>query len=107
VNVSEAQLQQAIVEAARLFGWLVFHARPAQTKRGWRTPMLGDRGFPDLVVAKPERCLALELKSDRGPLRPGQREWLDSLHGALVDARLVRPTDLDDVLALLSTRTQP
>lgn len=101
--MTEAQLQQTIVEAARLCGWLVHHARPAQTRRGWRTPITGNVGFPDLILAKPRgRCFALELKGDGGRFGPGQQGWLDSLDGAVISARIVWPADLDALLAAIT-----
>ena len=58
--------------------------------------MQGDRGLPDLVIAKNGRVLLAELKTDTGRLGPGQQDWLDALgpHG-----RLWRPRDWNDVLA--------
>jgi 5-methylcytosine-specific restriction endonuclease McrA len=62
-----AQLQRTIVEAARLLGYRVQHARPARTQRGWRTPIEGDVGFTDLVLAKPRRrCFAFDRATSRG-----------------------------------------
>ena len=102
--MTEAQLQQVLIETAYLTGWLVHHARPAQTRRGWRTAATGNVGYPDLTLAKRDRCLMLELKGDGGRVGPGQKEWLDALDGARVDARLVRPNDLDEILAEITTR---
>lgn len=104
-EASELELQGAILEAAAVYGWLRVHFRPARTARGWRTPITGDPGFPDVVLAKESRgfnrALALELKGPRGRLEPGQADWLEALDGALVDARLVMPADLDEILELL------
>src|SRR5262245_50561560 len=97
VQVTEQELQTTILEAARMLGWRAYHQRPAQTRHGWRTAMTGHPGFPDLIIAKPGRVLALELKSARGRVRPDQAEWLRTLDGGVVTARLVYPVDLDDV----------
>jgi hypothetical protein len=96
--VTEAELQQRVMDTARLYGWLCVHHRPAHTSRGWRTPVQGDRGVPDLILARQGRVLLAELKTDRGQLGPGQGEWLEALgpHG-----RLWRPRDWDDVLTEL------
>lgn len=104
--VTEQQLQQALVSAARVRGWLVAHFRPAQTRGGrWQTPMQGDAGFPDLVLARGGCVMAWELKGHnaRGQLgkpSPAQRAWLAELAGA-VDARVVTPLELDDALVAL------
>ncbi len=34
-TVSEADFQAEVVRRAELHGWLVHHARPARTERGW------------------------------------------------------------------------
>jgi hypothetical protein len=102
VKVTEHELQATILEAARVLGWRIYHQRPAQTRHGWRTALTGDPGFPDLILARPGRVLALELKAARGRPRDAQADWLQALDGGLVIARLVYPDDLDDVLALLA-----
>lgn len=75
----EADLQDAIVEAAMMLGWKVMHTRPARTGKGWRTPLQGHRGFPDLVLLRPPRLIFAELKSLSGKLTPEQEGWLDAL----------------------------
>lgn len=75
--MTEAQLQSAVIECARLLGWRVAHFRAARTAHGWRTPVGGDgAGFPDLVLLRPPRLLFVELKSDVGRLGEAQREWI-------------------------------
>jgi hypothetical protein len=101
-QVSERDFQTTVVDACRLLGWKVAHFRSARTAHGWRTPLTGDVGFPDLICARPGRALALELKAARGRLGPGQQEWLEALHGAQVHAQLVTPAGLDELLALLA-----
>lgn len=74
--MNEAQLQQAVIELARLLGWRVAHFRPAMTAKGWRTPVEGDgKGFPDLVLVRGTRLIFAELKSDHGRLSIEQQEW--------------------------------
>lgn len=79
-RVSEADFQRLLVELARLRGWKVQHTRPAQNSRGrWSTPIQGDPGFPDLVLARDGVVILLELKSEKGRLSAVQREWLEAL----------------------------
>jgi hypothetical protein len=100
--MTEGQFQQRILETAHLYKWRVAHFRPAMNRSGrWSTPIEGDRGLPDLVLARGGRVLLAELKSDRGRLGPGQREWLDALGG---HGRLWRPENWGDVLAELEKR---
>jgi len=103
--VSEAQLQRTIIEAAQWHGFLAAHFRPAQTSRGWRTPVEGDAGFPDVVLAKQGIAFAFELKSERGKLSSEQEAWGEELIGprgvSVLEYGVIRPSQLDDVLVLL------
>jgi hypothetical protein len=108
--VSEAQFQSQIIKHAKLWRWRVHHVRPALTGRGWRTPLQGDKGFPDLVLAKswPDGRAVMvlaELKAQRvKDVEPDQQAWLDVL--SLLDAPQVivatwRPMDWEDVRKVL------
>lgn len=96
--MSEADWTAWVVDVAKLNGFMVHHSRPARTTRGWRTPITGHVGVPDLLLARDGMVLAAELKSNAGNLRPEQKEWLRHLgpHGCLW-----RPRDADQVLARL------
>ena len=67
-HITEDDLLGNVIHAARIHGWLVHHCRAARTADGWRTPVQGNRGFPDLVLAKPGRLVLAELKAQRGRL---------------------------------------
>jgi VRR-NUC domain len=78
--VTEAELQQAVIACARLFGWRVAHFRPARTSKGWRTPVQADgKGFPDLVMVRKGVLLFAELKGENGRRSPEQQAWIDAL----------------------------
>jgi len=89
-ELSEEDLQTRILQAATLYGWRAAHFRPARTAKGWRTPMSGDPGFPDLVLARGGVLIVPELKSRRGRTTPDQDLWLEALGD---HARLWRPQD--------------
>lgn len=97
-GMSESHLQSRIIDTAQLLGWRVAHFRAARTAKGWRTPLEGDPGFPDLVLARDGCLLAAELKAETGHVSAHQVEWLRHLgdHG-----RLWRPSDWDDIHAVL------
>lgn len=82
--MNEAELQSQIIELARIYGWRVAHHRPARTERGWRTPVQGDRGSPDLLLANRKRgqVLFAELKADSGRPTADQELWLEALRAA-------------------------
>lgn len=90
--VSEAQLLRSVLYRARKWGWSYARATKVLTPHGLVTPM--SRGWPDLILARPGRLLAVELKSNRGSLRPEQRRWLDILQAAGVETYVWRPRDL-------------
>jgi hypothetical protein len=89
----ERELQDAIVECAQLLGWKVMHTRPAWTAKGYRTPIQGDVGFPDLVLARGPRMIFVELKSSRGTLSPAQVAWKQALEWAGGTVYVWRPED--------------
>jgi hypothetical protein len=101
--VTERDLQDFIVAAARLLGWRAYHARAARTKDGWRTAGSYDsKGFPDLVLVR-DRLLFAEVKLERGRLRPEQTAWLEVLREAGAEVYVWRPADwtsgvVEDVL---------
>lgn len=94
--MTERQLQDAVIECARLLGWIVAHFRPAQTGRGWRTPVQADgAGFPDLVLvrARDGRLVFAELKRAGGSTRPNQQRWLHALGRTAAETYVWRPVD--------------
>lgn len=98
IPMSEADLMRAVTDLAEILGWSWAHFRPAQTARGWRTPVSGPlgKGFPDLVLVRPRdgRLLFVELKGAAGKPTPEQ----DVVHKALSTAAqtyLWRPWHLD------------
>ncbi len=102
VTISEKDLQNAIVDAARLYGYVAFHSRPAITGKGWRTPVQYDgKGFPDLVLVGRERVVFAEIKSDRGKPTAEQEQWLAGLERVAqltpsVDVYVWSPQDWPD-----------
>jgi hypothetical protein len=79
LRMSESQLTDLIIEAAQLYGYRVSHFRPAKTAKGWRTPLQGDAGLPDLVLAGHGILLLVELKVGKNTLRPDQEAWRSAI----------------------------
>lgn len=74
---SEKSFQQKVIDYARLRGWMVAHFRPAQTAKGWRTPVSADgAGFPDLALVRRGILIVAELKSETGKLSKHQEDWM-------------------------------
>ena len=108
LKISERAFQHAVVQLAIMTGWKVNHQLPAQNAAGrWRTPTQGHVGFPDLVLAHPTRgVIFAELKSAVGRVSEAQRDWLDTLELAGVEAYVWRPTDLPFIKSRLMKGTQ-
>ena len=103
--MSEAAFQLQVTGLAELLGWSWAHFRPAQTARGWRTPVSGPlgKGFPDLVLARPRdgRLLFAELKRDGARTTPDQDAVLGVLGTSGAEVHVWRPADFDQLVEVL------
>lgn len=90
----EYVFQQAVVELARVLGWLVFHTPKVRRVDGrYQTVVDFDgAGFPDLVLARDGRTLFVELKTNHGRLTHKQETWRRELVPS-GNYRLWRPRD--------------
>jgi hypothetical protein len=100
-TITEAEFTRMVLQLARLRGWWSFHARPARTKRGWRTAVQGDgTGFPDVLLLRGPVQLVAELKV-RGRPTEAQRAWLAAFAAAGVPAYTWTPADWSSIEAVL------
>lgn len=88
-QVSESQLQKNVFSLAHALGFHVFHTYDS---------VLGskaiDPGFPDAILAKDGRVLAIEFKTERGKLSIAQGAWLYNLSArGQVETYCWRPRD--------------
>ncbi|HEY7061690.1 MAG TPA: VRR-NUC domain-containing protein [Chloroflexota bacterium] len=95
--VRERDFQAAVLQLARLRGWLC-----GFTWRSWHSPY----GEPDLRCVRWQgpgtgRCLWIELKTARGQPTPEQYEWLWLGHLAGIETYLWTPDDWDEIQAVL------
>ena len=98
----ETELQNAVVELARITGWRTLHVRRSIGKgHRWQTTT-SLVGWPDLLLWRPGRIIAAELKSDDGRLTVEQSDVLDSLAVAGIETYVWRPADLDRIAMLLN-----
>lgn len=111
--MTEIEFEKAIVELAHMFGWLVASFRPAQTGKGWRTPVKYDgKGWPDLVLIHGDGYMIFaEIKTDVGRLSDEQKAWAAHIErcitniGAYPDEVrycLWKPKDLPEITRILS-----
>lgn len=102
IDCTEDVFTAAAIQLAQSAGWLAFHARPARTAAGWRTPVQGDgEGFPDLLLVR-ERVVFAELKAERGRLRSDQERWLDRLRGAGAEVHVWKPRQWPAIVEALA-----
>jgi hypothetical protein len=99
----ESDFQRQVTDLAELLGWEWAHFRPAQTARGWRTPVSGPlgKGWPDLVLSRGTRLMFVELKRSGAKLRPDQERVLNRL-GQSAETHVWFPMDLDRIVESLS-----
>lgn len=98
-ELTGAELQRMVTDLAEILGWRWVHFRPAQTARGWRTPVEGPlgRGWPDLVLVQPtrRRTLAVEIKRELSDEPTADQEYVHLvLRNAGWDVRVWRPSDM-------------
>ena len=114
--MTEVEFEAYVVELAHAFGWRVAGFRPAQTNKGWRTPVKYDgKGYPDLTMSHPgdrrhtfPRVVFAELKVGTNKRSPEQLAWAETLSAAesgrasVVAYRLWHPDDADEIVSLIS-----
>ena len=92
-EMTEKDLQALVVGAADAGGWLVYHTHDSR-----RSPA----GFPDLVLVRGTEVLFVELKSERGRVRPDQQVWMDALDRVdTISNGIVRPSQADQLVGRL------
>ena len=101
-GISEASFMTQVKALAYLHGWSLHHAQPSMTRTG-RYITTGSPGFPDIVMAHPNRGLIFaELKTEIGKLSYAQMNWRAMLipHA---ECYVWRPQDLNDIAERLGT----
>jgi len=97
---SEDEFGSWLLDCAHLNGWLASHTRPAMVvKNGeitYRTPIQGDKGAQDWILARGGVVLPIELKSENGKLTPEEKAWQKAANGYVF-----RPSDRDRIEELL------
>lgn len=99
----ESEFQDSVIDIAKWTKWGIHHDRPGQNRAGrWSTAIVGDVGFPDLVLVRPPRLVVAELKTDRGSLTEAQKLWLLGFAGCDAEVYVWRPADLEAIAEILN-----
>jgi VRR-NUC domain len=83
---SEAAFQQQVIQLSKYYNWISYHTHDSRRSAP---------GFPDLVLVRPPEILFVELKAEKGRVRPEQQEWITALHACGLEVHLWRPSDFD------------
>ena len=92
LEMTEKQWQSQVVQLAKQWGWRVFH------------PYLSIKSAPDLHLSHEARrqVIYAELKREKGKLTERQGEYLDHLRACGQQVFVWRPSDLDEVIEILT-----
>lgn len=112
---NEEAFTDAVVDVARMAGWLVHHDRGKMLQH-----IQGDPGFPDLVLLdrRGQRLIFAELKMKSGVVSREQAEWMKRLsqlttprlekdevqYRREVEVHLWHPADWYDIVEILTHR---
>ncbi len=103
-KILEKDFAQAFDDLATLRGWTWCGFRPARQKidgeEQYRTPLVGQKGLPDRILARNGVVLLVELKTDTGRLSEGQKIWAEALKGVM-GYYVLRPSDWADIDRIL------
>lgn len=113
-SVSERDLMNSFMDAARLMGWDVMHVTDSRkmVNHGGKMVLVGDpdcKGWPDLFMAhaRTGRLVAIEVKVEdpnRGRVTAEQEHWLKVLSACGVECMILRPSTWDECMARLRRR---
>ena len=99
MKLSERDFQAQVLDLSSMYGWLCYHVPDSRR--------CTSAGYPDLALCHPRgEYLLVELKTDRGRLRPAQRAWIEALRSAGIECHIWRPRDFDAIVARLSRHDQ-
>ncbi len=107
-NVSESIFQTDVIKIARDLGYEVYHHTTAGTRcrkcgeYSNRGRIVTSKGFPDLVLIRPDRLIYAELKSRTGKQAPEQKHWQALLEANGAEYHLWKPENLDELIEELA-----
>jgi hypothetical protein len=102
IPITETEFQRQVTDLAEILGWQWVHFRPAQTSRGWRTPVSGPlgKGWPDLLLVRHGRFVFAELKAGKGRTTLDQETVMHVL-AVGAECHVWRPADFDAIAETL------
>lgn len=106
LRARELECEGTILQAAEMAGWRRHGERAAVSRKKWSTPIKGDAGWPDLVLANGTQVIAAELKRYPNEPTDDQLTWLRMLDNRphVVALVLWVPEQMDTFNTQLFTR---
>jgi hypothetical protein len=93
--MKEDELLRNVHDMAKAYRCRFYHPLPAEVwergRRRWHTPLMGDAGWPDVVIVGNKGILFRELKQQRGNPSPAQWKWIETLIRGGGNAAIWRP----------------
>lgn len=99
--ITEAAWQAQVLDIARLNGWETYHP-PRAGVRALGSVRDVPAGWPDLALVRGPRLVFVELKRQTGKTTPAQNRWLTLLARTSNEVYVFRPSDLPEVVRVLS-----
>ena len=91
--INEREFQQQVIDLAHIFHWRVYHTWMSIHSAG---------GFPDLTLARGNRLIFAEIKSEKGRLTLAQAEWLEILKATgKCEVYVWMPSDWPEITEIL------
>jgi hypothetical protein len=98
--VIEDELLEAVLDTLEIRRAIGRDVLAQHVRRSDLARVMGQPGFPDIIGVVGTTLIAWELKADRGQLSTDQYAWRLALEAVdAVDVRVVRPGDLDELVA--------
>lgn len=98
-SISEASLQNTVVDLAQRLQYWVWHDTDSRKNKA---------GLPDLILIRPPRVIFAELKRQSGRMRTAQIAVLGLLAACPgVESYVWRPDDLEEIKRVLQPREKP
>lgn len=89
---SERQFQAAVLQLARLHRWAAYYVHDSR-----HSPA----GWPDLILLRPPRAVAAELKREDGIVRVDQDVCLALLAACGIESYIWRPSQKQEIAEIL------
>ena len=90
--VTEKEWLATVLDIAHTYKWMCYHTHDSRHS---------EPGFPDLLILGHGRIIFTELKTAKGKVTYYQEVWITGLRNAGQTVYVWRPSDVDEVHAVL------